>query len=959
MTGAAAARAEPERLGRPSSPVFVGRDGELARVIAATSNPPALVLVEGEPGVGKTRLLQELIARHERARSRVLLGRCHELSEPFPLGPLLEAFRGATPPGPLPPVTGALRPLLPELADHLPDAPAALGDPAAERHRLFRGLLELIAAFGPMLLLVEDLHWADRATLEFLRFLVVQPPPGLAVVGTYRREDLAGGSPLLRLDAQLPGQLAADRIALAPFSQDEVRELVRTILDTADVSSAFAGYLFERTAGLPLALEEVLLLLQQRRDLVRRQGVWVRQQLDALAVPPRLRDAIVERLARLSPQARALVQAAAVLSLPADEQLLARVAGLTGLVCVDAIAESLSQALLFEAGEGRYALRHALAQQAVEAAVPAPLRRRLHLRAARALEARRDKPLAGLAHHYRAAGETAKWVRYAEAAADRAVSLQDDATAYALLREAVFIRDLAPVTRGRLAVALARHAAQCRMYEDAIAILAPLLDDGAIPVALRGQLRFLLGRHHWDIGDPQRAHDQIMRALEELDEPTAAEAMSWLAVTPSGTESMTQRLRWLDRAMQVVSASGNQAMKIEIAATRTVLLIRGGEPAFRQAIDDLPQPGDGAAEIWQAIRAYANIADALLHIGHQACAEEYNLRATGLARTHAPSRLTVFESTAMQADWLAGRWAGLEQRIRDQIPAQEDWPILQQTCRALLGLLLLAQGRTQQALELLTGVGDTLESDIPMLGWVAAGIGRARLAEGSPDAALAAIEPSLRAVGQNGIWASAAELAPISVEAMLAAGRHADAAQIATQLGVAVAGRDAPAASAALATCRGLLAEAEQRPDAAAALFRRAAQALRLLPRPYAAANATARAGRCLLGGGDVEQGRTLLDEALVGFRDLGAEWDAALVRHTLRRHGLVPPHRRGRRAYGSELSPREAEVARLASQGLHNREIARALHLSVKTVEGHLSSASRKLGVSSRRELSGFAALN
>ena len=134
-------------------------------------------------------------------------------------------------------------------------------------------------------------------------------------------------------------------------------------------------------------------------------------------------------------------------------------------------------------------------------------------------------------------------------------------------------------------------------------------------------------------------------------------------------------------------------------------------------------------------------------------------------------------------------------------------------------------------------------------------------------------------------------------------------------------------------------------------LFGQAEQSWLALPRPYLAADARARAGRCLLSV-DIERARALLQDALAAFETLGADWDAALVRQTLRRHGLIPAHRRGRRSYGNELSPREAEVARLASQGLNNREIARTLHLSVKTVEGHLSSASRKLGVSSRAEL-------
>jgi len=446
--GPTAGRSEPVSLGSPSSPVLVGRRLALDRLREVTARTPALVLVEGEAGVGKTRLLQELAAQRGHSGQTTFVGRCYELSEPFPLGPLLQALSGVELPRELAAVAGALRPFLPELADRLPEMPPVLGDPGAERHRLFRGLLELLSAFGPSLLLVEDLHWADQATLEFLRFLVQQSPAGLAVVCTYRREDLAGRSTVLRLDAQLPAASTATRIVLEPLDRHDVRELVRTILGTAEVSEAFGEYLFQRTAGLPLAVEEVLLLLRQRRELVYQQGTWVRQQLDALSVPQRLRDAINERLFRLEPAARSLVQAAAVLGLAADEWLLARLTELSDVACGDALAEALASALLFEAGDGKYGFRHALARQAVEEAVPAPLRRRLHLRAARALDSMKDKPLARLAHHYRAAGETTTWVRYAEAAADRAVSHNDHAAAYALLRDAVSLPALAPVIRG-------------------------------------------------------------------------------------------------------------------------------------------------------------------------------------------------------------------------------------------------------------------------------------------------------------------------------------------------------------------------------------------------------------------------------------------------------------------------------------------------------------------------------
>ncbi|MET8990700.1 AAA family ATPase, partial [Nonomuraea wenchangensis] len=181
------------------SPILVGREKELARLvelISVTSPVPAVAVVEGEAGIGKSRLVAELLDGPAVTGLRVLRGACLQIREPFPLGALVEALRGRAADlgeSALSPVAGALRELLPELAAALPPAPPPLDDRAAERHRVFRGLAEVLTALGPAVLVVEDLHWADGQTVEFLTYLMsVLPgtPPGtLRVVLTYREEE--------------------------------------------------------------------------------------------------------------------------------------------------------------------------------------------------------------------------------------------------------------------------------------------------------------------------------------------------------------------------------------------------------------------------------------------------------------------------------------------------------------------------------------------------------------------------------------------------------------------------------------------------------------------------------------------------------------------------------------------------------------------------------------------------
>jgi len=375
-----------------------------------------------------------------------------------------------------------------------------------------------------------------------------------------------------------------------------------------------------------------------------------------------------------------------------------------------------------------------------------------------------------------------------------------------------------------------------------------------------------------------------------------------------------------------------------------VVLVGIGDPGGVGAIDEIPEPEPVPGQMEQAVRGYGNVADALLHLGHYRRAERLNRHALQLAIEHVPSMVMNFELTNVQLDWLSGRWDDLERRAGEAIRTVQDWPSGLGTVEAVAGLLLMAQGSAQAALAVLEPLAGTFDGDLRVLTWVAAGIARIRLASHDAAGAVEACVTSLAATRANGTWATAGDLAPVAVQALLAAQRRPDAEQLAAELDDAITGRDAPAAMAASATCRGLL-------GASAEDFLRGEQAWLVLPRPYEAARARAMAGRCRLDEGSAE-GPPLLLGALASLERLGAAWDAEEVRNVLRRHGLLPAHRRGRRSYGTALSPREEQVARLASQGLHNREIAGTLFLSVKTVEGHLSSAVKKLGVASRSDL-------
>ncbi|MFC7589331.1 hypothetical protein ACFQYP_40860 [Nonomuraea antimicrobica] len=184
---------------------------------------------------------------------------------------------------PLSGVAGALRPLLPELAEVLPAAPDPLDDRVAERHRVFRGLTDVLVAACPAVLVLEDLHWAEEQTADFLAYLLGDPPPGLTVVLTYRGEEVS--ATVRASTIRLPPGTSQAHLVLAPLDQGETGAMATAILDTDRVSEEFARYLWERTSGLPFAVEEVLALVRERGSLVRRGDRWTRRVLEQLEVP--------------------------------------------------------------------------------------------------------------------------------------------------------------------------------------------------------------------------------------------------------------------------------------------------------------------------------------------------------------------------------------------------------------------------------------------------------------------------------------------------------------------------------------------------------------------------------------------------------------------------------------------------------------------------------------------------
>ncbi|GAA4014826.1 LuxR family transcriptional regulator [Allokutzneria multivorans] len=905
------------------SSAFVGRSAELEslRALLLPRETAAFAVVEGEAGIGKSRLVREALASVDRT---VLIGRCRE---PFPYGAILDALHGLTTTAERPnQITGVLRTLLPEITHLLPSEPTPVGDRRFDRHRIFRAVRELLAALGPAVLVIEDLHWADDDTRHLVRFLITDPPPELALVVTFRREELPAG-----LNGRRPPEsVPRAHISLRPFTISEVRALIGE-------ECASAEALHERTAGIPFVVEETL-----------RWG--------SDGVPPMVREELLERLARLPITANRVAQAAAVLGVAETAEVIGEVAGLTPQRCRVALTAALAAGVLREVGDCRYGFRHSFAQQSVHDTVPGPDRRELHLRALRVLERREPKPLLRLAEHSRRAGVLTNWMRYGEAAAAQATESGDHATATDLLQRLLEEPELAAADVNRLAVRLGQSAHVGIDQLDPIATLRRLLGDRRLATAVRGEVRLFLGMLliRQD-GDLSAGLAEIELAVRELAERPnlAVKGVAVLAQPFLGSAPLPVLRRWQKQLHDGVFDCADPELRVSLLASHLPARLHIGEGGgVRELLAALPEDVATPGEQRQLARAHCNLADACTSIGHYEWADSLLVSGLRLANDcGAPFVVSTARATQARLDWFTGAWSGLADRCMRLLDEYHDLFPVSSELSLVLGLLAVARGEWDEAARWFaaTGVTRPREAIGPVAIDACAGLTRMWLSKGEPEAAAQAADDGLKLLRDKGIWSWSGDMAPVAVTALLGTGREHDAYRVVDDLETGIAGLDAPLPAAALLTCRAQLAEARGDRSGAIELHRAATTRYEKIGAPYFAALATERELLCRMDGDRSQEELAALAET---FDDFGATRDAARCRHLLRGLGGGTPSRRGRRGYGNELSPREQDVARLLAQGRTNREIAEVLFLSPRTVEQHVARALRKLGVSSRGEL-------
>ncbi len=984
-------------------PTLIGREGVLdafqeALDAAARGRGQTLILT-GEAGIGKSRLAREARQRAERRGFSLLQGRCFDTDRSLPYGPWLDFLRSffdAHPLETLDPglrsVSQAILALLPELGIGRPQAaPGLTRDADRNQRRLLFAcdqFCALLAARRPLLLTVEDLHWSDEVSLDALRYLAYHLSSRRTLLLLTYRDDEA--PPALRhFLAELDRERLATEITLARFTAEQVDEMARAVLGLDHALSLdFLGHLYALTEGNPFFVEEVLKSLSATGDVAPSGGRWHGKPLQEMRIPRTVRDAVRRRVEPLSAPATSVLSLAAVAGRQLDYLLLRQLSGLEDQPLLQAVQELVAAQLLVEVPPDGLAFRHALTREAVYASLLQYERQSLHARVAQAVERlyRRslDAHLATLAHHYHEAGSWERALDYGRRAGEQALALHAPREALQHFTRALGaaerssiraspqlwrMRALAYETVGDFEAARADQVAalqmaeaagdareQCegllslgqlwasRDYEQAAACYARALD-----LARSIDDRLLLGRSlnrvgNWyanieQPGAAVRFHREALGIFEELgDAPALARTLDFLGMASHVMCDPAAVSENYCRAIELFQRLDDRAGLSSSLATLTVLrasnhsFVVGTVEAFPQGMGPDTALQTARDIGWRAGECYALFTQAL-YLGARGRYAE--------ALDAARSALHIAEEIGHQ-QWLAASHNALGVLYLDML---NPTPARQHMERAL-----------ELAKETRSGLWPRLVSADLAAAYIQQN--QLELAKSLLDAVLAP-DAGMRAQGERVCWSARAELA-------LARADPALARQIAERL-IGSAPNPAAAAERAIPRIWHLRARA------LAALGRDAeAEAILATLRDAALADGV-RAflwrvelslGRLFHATRRYGEARDAFDRARGLAQELARDIPDDGVRQVFRQNvqALIPPAPRptrrdaARRRHGG-LTPREWQVAQLIAQGKSNRDIAEALVVSLKTVEGHVSNVLSKLGMRSRAQVAAWAA--
>ena len=945
----------------------------LERLDRSVEGNGTVLLLGGDAGVGKSRLIRDLKNESMNRQIRTIEGRCSSTESSVPYAPFMDALRFRIAKGETDAVARMLGPLRTILTPIFPqlEASSSQAEPSAEKDRerpfeLIFNVLSRLVSDDPMLLVLEDIHWADQTSLELLHHLAHRVTSlKMLVVATYRSDELHSAHPLRRVLGSLARDRVGDEMRLQPLDRIETGEMLKCMLGT-DPDPEFAAAIWKRAEGNPFFVEELLSVLAESGGL--EPNAEPAAILGRIPLPSTVSEAILARVNSLEPRAIETLSAAAVIGRVVEFEDLRAVLGMSELELLEVMEQLVAHQLLREERSDRadsYAFPHALMQEAIYESVISRRRRVLHRRAAAALEKRSTRSssrLDELAYHYRLGGDHGRAYDYARLAGDEAVRLRawDDAAAH---------------------------------YENALASLEALADDGERTAEVLERLAGIAWRQSRAAAGKQYAEEalRIRRSLGHHEETVRLlRRIAALRIDEGDTEGAGEAL---DEALRLL---GNQSDSTQLGAIYDDLgrlsLVRGdmgrAESLLMQGLSLASRDTESAEEVL----ALVSLGE-LSIVGGQVAAgvERLDLALALLREGRLPfERLARMYSEGVRVLILAQeydralKWAdaaaalckrqsvvgldalfhamraviltitsGEEDTLAEVVSAVED---LRRTKRGelrdalrMLGFVHRARGELDAARRAYEEAAELGERGRPVgIALVALAEGRAAEAADVLGAALKAVPPSQPLVAR--------QLLPYAVEALIAVGRLEEAAAFVDN---APTLPDTKAGAAQLAHARGLLRLAQGRTAEARSDLEEAASEWERIGNRLECRRAHVNLLEALLSNGDTTEGLSLGRKLLEQLGRPLLPREREVVRRVLRRAGVrtrpgaavTTEKRQG--LHG--LTSREAAVLGEVAHGRTNREIAQTLGIAEKTVSVHVSHILAKLGCKTRTQAARF----
>ena len=942
------------------SPVLVGRDAYLAlagrRLADAAAGAGQLLFVAGEAGIGKTRLLAAISRQAGAQGFAVVRAAAFPGDRQSLAGLLLDLASDLLP---------AREPVLSDLGRSLTSRlreVARAGDAHHRRRLLVQDVADLVTSADPgtpLLIVLEDLHWADELSLDVLGHLAGRlASRPLLVAGAYRSDELYPQLPMRDLRARLVGQRLAEEIRLPRLKPEQTATMTRATLGRPVPAQVLAA-IHARSDGIPLHVEEFLAAIDDNA-LTAQSGAAVQ----AAAVPDTLADAVLTRARRLASRSRQVAAAAAVIGRSFDFDLLTAVTEGDPDEVAGALRELQDAYFVLPGADAvTYDFRHALIRDALYTDTGLPLRRRLHERVARTAVERGYRD-AFISAHFEQAGNPGLAYEYAVAAAREAALLSAHGEALELYRRALrnLPAQLAPLDRAGLLAAAAGeaaatddNAAAAQAYQAAHELVT---DAGDVRAAAALAPRMAAVAHLLGEGLDARV-GTLQAALDDLDgvadaDLERARLHSAMAAAYLLDDRLDEAITHGELSRSESQRIGDDEAALNAAATLgTVLVFAGRMGEGWHLLEDAIARARGAQQEAEAARGYRMIGSSASELVEYDRAERWLADGIRYAeQAELWNHRHYMASQLAHVQWATGQWNAARQTAQHALADGRGGITTRITAQYVLGFLAMARGDWEAADTLLREAlaGGEQMAELQRLSPPLWGLAEAARCRGHYGTALTLCERSYQASADV---TGAAYLFPYlltGLRAHLARGDIDAAETWADRVGAVLTARAIPGTLPAIAHGRGLVLLARGDVPAAGRALESASASWRARRRFWEGtwarldlASAAARARR-------PGAAAVLLAEVRADASQVGATVLTTAADQLAQSFGAGQPAEPWH-----PLSAREFEVAQLVAAGLTNRQIAEQLVLAPKTISAHITHILTKLGAARRAEIAAW----